>query len=279
MKHFPSLFTFFLFFLLIFKYTYKDIVKIGQQDKFYNSIVTKYITCRILTENNKKCFMKYIYTSICSGNKNPRKREKNFKEKKKKEEKRKDNTKEINVNNMENDMENNTDDTIYDSIDNSIDDSIDNSIDNSIENSIDDSIDNSIDDSIDYSIDDSIDNSIDDSMDDKAEYHNTLEDSIKEYYSLTDPSVDEKNKSFFKKLKLIMTILDDLHSDLLVNNSITDGSIFSPEFVPIGVLTSMTAACPPIVTVTLPYISRRINFWNKYEVQNINTEHESKIFK
>ncbi|KYN93215.1 exported protein (hyp4, exported protein family 3), partial [Plasmodium gaboni] len=83
----------------------------------------------------------------------------------------------------------------------------------------------------------------------------------------------------FKKLKLIMNILDDMHSDLLLNNNLTDGSIFSPEFVPIGVLSTMTLACPPIVTVTLPYITSRINFLNKYEDENNYAEHETKLFK
>ncbi|ETW27059.1 hypothetical protein PFFCH_05532 [Plasmodium falciparum FCH/4] len=113
-------------------------------------------------------------------------------------------------------------------------------------------------------------------MDYILKHHNSLEDSIKEYYASTEPSVDDENKSFFKKIKLIMNILDDTHSDLLVNNHITNGGIFSPEFVPIGVLSSMTAACPLIGTVTLPYIARTINFMTKYKGEKIYTEQKSK---
>ncbi|KOB64013.1 hypothetical protein PFHG_05425 [Plasmodium falciparum HB3] len=230
MNYFVSLFNVSLFFLLIFKYSYKNIVKKDLQDKFNKSIITINIASRILTENNKKWYKKYIYTSIFSGNKNPQKRER-----KNEEENQKDNTKVDNDNNMENEMENH--------------------------------------------IDDSIDDPMDDLMNDKWEHHNSLEDRIKEYYTLTDPSDGEENNSFFKKLKLIMNILDEVHSDLLINNSVTDGSIFSPELVPISVLSTMTLACPPIGTVTLPYITNRINFLNRYEGQNIHTEHDLKIFK
>ncbi|SOV84184.1 exported protein family 3 Plasmodium exported, putative [Plasmodium reichenowi] len=230
MNYFLSLFNVSLFFLLIFKYSYKNIVKKGLQDKINKSIITINIASRTLTENNKKCYKKYIYTSIFNGNKNPQKREK-----KNEEEKQKDSTKVDNDNNVENEME-------------------------------------------DY-IDDSIDDPMDDLMNDKWEHHNSLEDSIKEYYISTDPSDDEENNSFFKKLKLIMKILDEAHSDLLINNSVTNGSIFSPELVPISVLSTMTLACPPIGTMTLPYIIGRINFLNRYEEQNINTEHDLNIFK
>ncbi|SOV21213.1 Plasmodium exported protein (hyp4), unknown function [Plasmodium sp. DRC-Itaito] len=243
MKYFVSLFNVSIYFLLIYKYSYTIIIKNRIQDKFNKSIIQDYIISRTLTENNKNSSKKYIYTSIFSGNKNPHKREKKIKAKKYEEEKQNDNTKEYNDNNIENGNQDHTD---Y---------------------------------PIDNLINDPIDGHIDDPMDDKWEYHNSLEDSIKEYYSLTDPSVDEENKSFFKKLKLIVNILDDMHSDLLLNNNLTDGSIFSPEFVPIGVLSTMTVACPPIVTVILPYITSRINFLNKHEGENKNAEHETKLFK
>ncbi|ETW63812.1 hypothetical protein PFMC_00371 [Plasmodium falciparum CAMP/Malaysia] len=139
--------------------------------------------------------------------------------------------------------------------------------------------DNNMENEMENHIDDSIDNPMDDSMNDKLEHNNSLEDSIKEYYTLTNPSVDEENKSFFKKLKLIMNILDEVHSDLLINNSVTDGSIFSLELVPISLLLTKALTCPLIGTVTLSYITSRINFLNKYEGENIYTKHESKIFK
>ncbi|SOV20232.1 exported protein family 3 Plasmodium exported, putative [Plasmodium gaboni] len=243
MKYFVSLFNVSIYFLLIYKYSYTIIIKNRIQDKFNKSIIQDYIISRTLIENNKNSSKKYIYTSIFSENKNPQKREKKLKAKKYEEEKQNDNTKEYNDNNIENENQDHTDNPI------------------------------------DNLIDDPIDDHIDDPMDDKWEYHNSLEDNIKEYYSLTDPSVDEENKSFFKKLKLIMNILDDMHSDLLLNNNVTDGSILSPEFVPTGVLSTMTVACPPIVTVTLPYITSRINFLNKYEGENNYAEHETKLFK
>ncbi|SOV24749.1 exported protein family 3 Plasmodium exported, putative [Plasmodium sp. DRC-Itaito] len=243
MKYFVSLFNISIYFLLIYKYSYTIIIKNRIQDKINTSIIQDYIISRTLTENNNNSSKKYIYTSIFSENKNTQKRKKKLKAKKYEEEKQNDNTKEYNDNNIDNENPDHTDDPI----DNLINDPIN--------------------DHIDYP------------MDDKWEYHNSLEDNIKEYYSLTDPSVDEENKSFFKKLKLIMNILDDMHSDLLLNNNVTDGSIFSPEIVPIGVLSTMTVACPPIVTVTLPYITSRINFLNKYEGENKNAEHETKLFK
>ncbi|EUR82575.1 hypothetical protein PFBG_00138 [Plasmodium falciparum 7G8] len=103
MKHLLSLFKVSLFFLLIFKYSYKNIVKKGRQDNFNKSAITKYITSRALTENNKKCDIKDMHTSIFTGNKNPQIRGKKFKTKKE-EEKQKDNTKEDNDNNMEKEM-------------------------------------------------------------------------------------------------------------------------------------------------------------------------------
>ncbi|SOS76160.1 Plasmodium exported protein (hyp4), unknown, putative [Plasmodium sp. gorilla clade G1] len=242
MKQVLSLFKVSLFFLLIFKYSYKNLIKLGRQDYFNKSTITKYITSRTLTENNKKCEIKYMNTSIFSGNKNTQKREENVKTKKKEQ---RDNTKEDNDKNMQNEMIKEMKNEMKDHVE------------NHVENHIDDHT--------------------DDHINDKLEHHNSLEDSIKEYYTLTDPSVDEENKSFLKKLKLIMNILDDTHSDLLINNHLTNGSIFSPEFVPIGVLSSITLAFPLIGTVTLPYITRTINFMTKYEGQKIHTERELKI--
>ncbi|KYN93198.1 exported protein (hyp4, exported protein family 3), partial [Plasmodium gaboni] len=162
MKYFVSLFNFFICFLLIFKYSQKNILEKSRQYKFNKSIITKYIKTRTLTENYKPCDIKYMNTSIFSGNKNPQKREKKLKAKKKElKEKKKDNIKEDNNNNKENETEKN--------------------MKNNMENNMEDHV--------------------DDHVDDVLEHHNSLEDIIKEYYEFTDPSIDEENKSFFKKLK------------------------------------------------------------------------------